>query len=60
MYKRQPLVDYVSKLGKRVIIIGLGRGYTSVELIRACDEYYNMDEMEGVIKEIYPSSMREE
>ncbi len=55
-----PLVDYVSKLGKRVIIIGLGRGYTSVELIRACDEYYNMDEMEGVIKEIYPSSMREE
>ncbi len=43
------LVDWLSKRGKRISVIGLGRGYTSVELIRASDEYYNMDELEGVI-----------
>ncbi|MDW7988043.1 MAG: NYN domain-containing protein, partial [candidate division WOR-3 bacterium] len=43
------LVDWLSKRGKRITVIGLGRGYTSVELIRASDEYYNIDEMEGVI-----------
>lgn len=43
------LVDWLSKRGKRITVIGLGRGYTSVELIRASDEYYNMDEIEGVI-----------
>lgn len=47
------LVDYLSRQGKRVTVIGLGKGYTSVELIRACDEYLNLDELEGVIKEIY-------
>jgi|UniRef100_A0A7C3UP33 uncharacterized LabA/DUF88 family protein len=47
------LVDYLSRQGKRITVIGLGKGYTSVELIRACDEYLNLDEMEGVIKEIY-------
>jgi uncharacterized LabA/DUF88 family protein len=45
------LVDFLSKKGKRIVIVGLGRGYTSVELIRSCDEYINLDEMEGVIKE---------
>jgi uncharacterized LabA/DUF88 family protein len=45
------LVDFLSKKGKRIVIVGLGRGYTSVELIRSCDEYFNLDEMEGVIKE---------
>ena len=43
------LVDWLSKRGKRISVIGLGRGYTSVELIRSSDEYYNMDELEGVI-----------
>lgn len=47
------LVDYLSRQGKRITVIGLGKGYTSVELIRACDEYMNLDEMEGVIKDIY-------
>ena len=47
------LVDFLSKKGKRIVIVGLGRGYTSVELIRSCDEYINLDEMEGVIKEQY-------
>ncbi|MEO0107579.1 MAG: NYN domain-containing protein [candidate division WOR-3 bacterium] len=47
------LVDYLSKRGKRIVVVGLGRGYTSVELIRSCDEYINLDEMEGVIKEQY-------
>jgi uncharacterized LabA/DUF88 family protein len=45
------LVDWLSKQGKRVVVIGLGRGFTSVELIRACDEYMNLEELEGVIKE---------
>ncbi|MEO0080545.1 MAG: NYN domain-containing protein [candidate division WOR-3 bacterium] len=48
------LVDWLSKRGKRVIIIGLGRGYTSVELIRACDEYINLDEIEGAVKGPFP------
>jgi uncharacterized LabA/DUF88 family protein len=47
------LVDFLSKKGKRIVIVGLGRGYTSVELIRSCDEYINLDEMEGAIKEQY-------
>lgn len=47
------LVDWLSKRGKRVIVVGLGRGFTSVELIRACDEYLNLDEIEGAIKEVY-------
>lgn len=49
------LVDWLSKRGKRVISIGLGRGSTSVELIRACDEYINLDEIEGAVKEIFPN-----
>ncbi len=47
------LVDYLSRQGKRVTVIGLGKGYTSVELIRACDEYMNLDELEGVIRDVY-------
>ena len=45
------LVDWLSKQGKRVVVIGLGRGFTSVELIRGCDEYVNLEELEGVVKE---------
>jgi uncharacterized LabA/DUF88 family protein len=43
------LVDWLSKRGKRITVIGLGKGFTSVELIRSSDEYYNLDEIEGVI-----------
>jgi uncharacterized LabA/DUF88 family protein len=43
------LVDWLSKRGRRITVIGLGKGYTSVELIRSSDEYYNLDELEGVI-----------
>ncbi|MEO0092056.1 MAG: NYN domain-containing protein [candidate division WOR-3 bacterium] len=43
------LVDWLSKKGKRVAVIGLGKGYTSVELIRASDEYLNLEDIEGVI-----------
>lgn len=45
------LVDFLSKKGKRLVVVGLGCGFTSVELIRSCDEYINLDEMEGTIKE---------
>jgi len=43
------LVDYLSRRGKRVTVIGPGRGSTSVELIRASDHYQNLDEIQGVI-----------
>lgn len=49
------LVDWLSKRGKRVISVGLGRGFTSVELIRACDEYINLDEIEGAVKTQFPN-----
>ncbi|MEO0085481.1 MAG: NYN domain-containing protein [candidate division WOR-3 bacterium] len=49
------LVDWLSKRGKRVTAIGLGRGYTSVELIRACDDYINLDEIEGAVKNQFPA-----
>lgn len=53
------LVDWLSKRGKRVVTIGLGRGYTSVELIRACDEYINLDEIEGAVKPQFPGREEE-
>ncbi len=43
------LVDYLSRRGKRVTVLGPGRGSTSVELIRASDHYQNLDEIQGVI-----------
>lgn len=49
-----PLVDYLSKLGKRVTVLGPGRGPTSIELIRASDSYQNLDELEGVVVPRYP------
>jgi len=44
-----PLVDYLSRKGKRVEVIGPGRGPTALELIRSVDEFENIDEIEGVI-----------
>ncbi|MBC7092561.1 NYN domain-containing protein [Candidatus Bipolaricaulota bacterium] len=43
------LVDFLSRQGKRVTVLGPGRGSTSVELIRASDHYQNLDEVPGVI-----------
>lgn len=45
----QPLIDYLSKRGKKVIIIGPGRGPTAIEIIRASDDFENLDEIEGVV-----------
>lgn len=44
-----PLVDYLSRRGKRVTVLGPGRGSTSVELIRASDHFQNIDEIPGVL-----------
>jgi len=44
-----PLVDYLSRLGKRVSVLGPGRGSTSVELIRASDHFHNIDEIPGML-----------
>ncbi len=44
-----PIVDYLSKKGKKVRVIGTRKGAVGIELIRACDEYNNMDEFEGVL-----------
>ena len=44
-----PLVDYLSRRGIRVTVLGPGRGSTSVELIRASDHYQNLDSLAGVV-----------
>jgi uncharacterized LabA/DUF88 family protein len=44
-----PLVDYLSRRGKRVTVLGPGRGSTSVELIRASDYFHNIDEIPGML-----------
>lgn len=43
------LVDHLSRHGKRVAVLGPGRGSTSVELIRAADQFQNLDEIPGVV-----------
>jgi uncharacterized LabA/DUF88 family protein len=62
-----PIVDYLSRKGKKVRVIGTRKGAVGIELIRACDEYNNMDEMEGVLMPFrysesseYPSESEEE
>ena len=44
-----PLVNFVSRKGIRVLLIGPGRGPTAIELIRAADEFENLDEIEGIV-----------
>jgi uncharacterized LabA/DUF88 family protein len=44
-----PIVDYLSRKGKRVRIIGTRKGAVGIELIRASDEYNNMDEFDNVL-----------
>ncbi len=43
------LVDHLSRHGKRITVLGPGRGSTSVELIRAADHFQNLDEIPGVV-----------
>lgn len=44
-----PLVDFLSRHGVRITVLGPGRGSTSVELIRASDSYSNLDSLAGVV-----------
>lgn len=52
-----PIVDFLSKKGKRVRVIGTRKGAVSIDLIRACDEYDNMDEIEGILMPFRYSDM---
>jgi len=45
----EPLIDFLSRKGKRVLLIGPGRGPTAIEIIRATDEFENLDEIEDVV-----------
>lgn len=45
----EPLIDYLSRCGIKVVILGPGRGPTAVEIIRAADEFENLTEIEGTI-----------
>ena len=45
-----PLIDFLSKKGKRVRLIGPGRGPTAIEIIRAADEFENIDEIPGIVR----------
>ena len=45
----EPLINYLSRKGKRILLIGPGRGPTAIEIIRASDEFENLDEIEGVV-----------
>jgi len=55
-----PIIDYLSKKGKRVRVIGTRKGAVSIDLIRACDEYDNMDEIEGLLMPFRYSDHRKE
>jgi len=45
----EPLINYLSRKGKRILLIGPGRGPTAIEIIRASDEFENLDEIEDVV-----------
>ena len=45
----EPLIDYLSRCGVKVVILGPGRGPTAVEIIRSADEFENLTEIEGKI-----------
>lgn len=45
----EPLIHYLSRKGKRILLIGPGRGPTAIEIIRAADEFENLDEIEDVV-----------
>ncbi|MCK4422208.1 NYN domain-containing protein [candidate division WOR-3 bacterium] len=45
----EPLIDFLSRRGKHILLIGPGRGPTAIEIIRASDDFVNLDEIEGVV-----------
>jgi len=45
----EPLIHFLSKRGKKILIIGPGRGPTAIEIIRASDEFENLDEIGDVV-----------
>ncbi|MEO0294061.1 MAG: NYN domain-containing protein [candidate division WOR-3 bacterium] len=47
----EPLIHFLSRKGKKVLLIGPGRGPTAIEIIRAADEFENLDEIEGIVLE---------
>lgn len=45
-----PLVDYLARMGKIIKVIGPDR-LTSPDLIRACDQFINLTQIEGIFME---------
>jgi uncharacterized LabA/DUF88 family protein len=45
----EPLIHFLSRKGKKILLIGPGRGPTAIEIIRAADEFENLDEIESVV-----------
>jgi uncharacterized LabA/DUF88 family protein len=45
----EPLIHFLSRRGKKILLIGPGRGPTAIEIIRAADEFENLDEIESVV-----------
>ncbi len=45
----EPLIHFLSRKGKSVLLIGPGRGPTAIEIIRASDEFENLDEIDDVV-----------
>ncbi len=46
----EPLIHYLSRRGKKILLIGPGRGPTAIEIIRAADEFENLDEIKDIVR----------
>ena len=46
----EPLINYLSRRGKKILLIGPGRGPTAIEIIRAADEFENLDEIKDIVR----------
>ena len=46
----EPLIHYLSRRGKKILLIGPGRGPTAIEIIRASDEFENLDEIKDIVR----------
>ena len=50
MVTKRIVLRFPKKLaGKKILLIGPGRGPTAIEIIRASDEFENLDEIEDVV-----------
>jgi uncharacterized LabA/DUF88 family protein len=45
-----PLLDYLARMGKIIKVIGPDR-LTSPDLIRACDQFINLTQIDGIFME---------